>query len=50
MLTRKSYRNRKVGQGDAWALSVYRVKVSRDEFLVASLSNLYSAGQLKQIR
>lgn len=32
------------------ALSVPGVKVSRNEFLVASLSNLYSAGQLKQIR
>ena len=32
------------------ALSVSGVKVSRNEFLVASLSNLYSAGQLKQIR
>lgn len=32
------------------ALSVSGVKVSRNEFLVASLSNLYSAGQLKRIR
>ena len=32
------------------ALSVPGVKVSRNEFLVASLSNLYSAGQLKRIR
>ena len=32
------------------ALSVSGVKVSRNEILVASLSNLYSAGQLKQIR
>ena len=32
------------------ALSVSGVKESRNEFLVASLSNLYSAGQLKQIR
>ena len=32
------------------ALSVSGVKVSRNEILVASLSNLYSAEQLKQIR
>ena len=32
------------------ALSVSGVKESRNEFLVASLSNLYSAGQLKRIR
>ena len=32
------------------ALSVSGVKVSRNESLVASLSNLYSAEQLKQIR